>query len=304
MTLAVAQGWPRARILKAATDRQARIEKGLDVVVGVNRFQVDAGQEREVDLRAIDNHGVREEQVERLGRIKSSRDQHRVDRALEALVQTARGEGNLLEAVLPAARARATLGEISAALERVWGRHVGESSTVLGAYASHYEGDPKWQSLRQRTQDFELEHGRRPRLLVAKLGQDGHDRGARLVASAFADAGFDVDVGPLFQTPAEVARQALDNDVHAVGVSTQAGGHLTLVPERIDELRQRGAVNVVVVCGGVVPDADRGILAAAGVADVFGPGTPLVESIDRLLSHVYRALDEEATAPAPSGRSS
>jgi methylmalonyl-CoA mutase len=241
-----------------------------------------------VELRSIDNQQVRAEQIARLTRVKASRDAGQVARCLDAL-QTAALEprSNLLDVAVTAARARATLGEISAALERAWGRYSEVTSRIAGSYGQYYAEEPRWLALRGRIQDFERRAGRRPRLLVAKLGQDGHDRGARLIASAFADAGFDVDVGPLFQTPDEVAQQAIDNDVHAVGISTQAGAHLTLVPALVARLRELGAGDIVTVCGGVIPEADHAALSAAGVADIFGPGTPIVEAIDRLLSKIW-----------------
>ena len=299
MTRAVAEGWPKLRILAAATRRQARIERGLDVIVGVNRHAADAGVEPLVALRSIDNQQVRAEQIERLARVKATRDSAQVARALDALSQAALDpRANLLEAALPAARARATLGEISLALERAWGRYNDAAAQLSGGYGQYYADEPRWLALRARIQDFERRTGRRPRLLVAKLGQDGHDRGARLIASAFADVGFDVDVGPLFQTPDEVAQQAIDNDVHAVGISTQAGAHLTLVPALVARLRELGAADIVTVCGGVIPQADHAALTAAGVADIFGPGTPIVDAIDRLLSAIW----PPGAAPAgPSG---
>jgi methylmalonyl-CoA mutase len=287
MTKAVTDGWPKSRIMEAATERQARIERGIDIIVGVNSYAIDPGLEPPVELRAIDNRAVRSEQIERLAEVRRQRDAAEVARSLHALTASAAaGRDNLLEMVLPAARARATVGEISDALERVWGRHHGAAASVAGAYGRHYADDPAWRSLRAKIADFEQKTGRRPRLLVAKLGQDGHDRGQRLIASAFADAGFDVDVGPLFQTPDEVARQAVDNDVHAIGVSTQAGAHLTLVPALIESLRALGAGDIVTVCGGVIPSGDEPALRAAGVADVFGPGTPIVLAIGRLLDQI------------------
>jgi methylmalonyl-CoA mutase len=299
MTRAVAEGWPKLRILAAATRRQARIERGLDVIVGVNRHAADAGVEPLVELRSIDNRQVRAEQIERLERVKAARDAKEVARCLDALTNAALDtRANLLEVALPAARARATLGEISLALERAWGRYSDASAQLSGSYGQYYAEEPRWLGLRARIQQFEQRSGRRPRLLVAKLGQDGHDRGARLIASAFADAGFDVDVGPLFQTPDEVAQQAVDNDVHAVGISTQAGAHLTLVPALVARLRELGAGDIVTVCGGVIPASDHAELRAAGVADIFGPGTPIVDAIDRLLSAIW---PPSAAAAGPSG---
>jgi methylmalonyl-CoA mutase len=300
MTASVADGWPKARITEAATRKQARIERGLDVIVGVNEYQVDPRQQPSVELRSIDNHEVRKEQIERLERVRRQRDAGRVQQSLAALEAVAAGRpGNLLELAIDAARARASVGEISDALERVWGRHSGDTGNIVGTYGRFYEQDATWRLLVGRVEEFERRVGRRPRLLVAKLGQDGHDRGARLIASAFADAGFDVDVGPLFQTPLEVARQAVDNDVHVVGVSSQAGAHLTLVPELVRELAALGAADIVTVCGGIIPDADRQPLAAAGVALVFGPGTPMVDAIGKVLDGIWPPAAE---APPGQGR--
>jgi methylmalonyl-CoA mutase len=297
MTRAVAEGWPKARITEAATRKQARIERGLDIIVGVNRYQVDASLEPPVDIRSIDNVEVRREQVERLARVKRSRDAARVQSSLEALTRAAAGNENLLALAIEAARARATVGEISDALEAVWGRHEGDTGNIVGAYGQYYEGDAVWRELGERIAEFERRVGRRPRLLVAKLGQDGHDRGARLIASAFADAGFDVDVGPLFQTPEEVAQQAIDNDVHVVGVSTQAGAHLTLVPQLVEHLRALGAGDIVTVCGGIIPEGDHAPLAAAGVALVFGPGTAMITAIGAVLDRIWPASNPpEASA--------
>ena len=227
---------------------------------------------------------VRASQVARLEKVRATRDGKAVDVALAALRAAAQsGAGNLLELSIAAARARATVGEISGALEAAWGRHQAETRSIAGVYGSFYQGDAQWGALRERIEGFLKAEGRRPRILVAKMGQDGHDRGAKLIATAFADAGFDVDVGPLFQTPAEVARQAVENDVHAVGVSTQAAGHLTLVPELVAELRKAGAGDVAVVCGGVIPAQDYPTLEAAGVAAVFGPGTPVPVSAAKVI---------------------
>ncbi len=299
MTEAVAEGWPKARISEAATRRQARIERGIDVIVGVNRYQSDPSAEPPVDIRSIDNRLVRQEQIERLARVRHQRDQRAVQQHLDALTAAASREPqNLVELAISAARARASVGEISEALESVWGRHSGESGNVVGAYAQYYAEEPVWLNVRSRIRQFEALTGRRPRLLVAKLGQDGHDRGARLIASAFADAGFDVDVGPLFQTPEEVVQQAIDNDVHAIGISTQAGAHLTLVPSLVARLREVGAEDIVTVCGGIIPDADYPALAAAGVALVFGPGTPIVEAIDQVLTSIWPAAGVSPGAEA------
>jgi methylmalonyl-CoA mutase len=296
MTRAVSEGWPKARITEAATRKQARIERGLDIIVGVNKFQIDPASEPPVDIRSIDNHEVRREQIERLERVRRERDGARVRETLEALTRAASGSDNLLGLAIDAARARSSVGEISYALELAWGRHSGDTGNIVGAYGQYYQNDPAWRALGARIAEFERLVGRRPRLLVAKLGQDGHDRGARLIACAFADAGFDVDVGPLFQTPDEVAQQAIDNDVHVVGISTQAGAHLTLVPLLVERLRQFGAGDIVTVCGGIIPDADHAPLRAAGVALVFGPGTSMVSAIERVLERIW-----PGAAGAPGG---
>jgi methylmalonyl-CoA mutase len=282
MTRAVEAGMPKLRIEDAAARRQARIDRGTDVIVGVNKYQVQSGEP--VEVRVVDNGAVRASQVARLEKVRATRDGKAVDAALAALRGAAQsGKGNLLELSIGAARARATVGEISGALEAAWGRHQAETRSIAGVYGSFYQGDAQWGALRERIEGFLKAEGRRPRILVAKMGQDGHDRGAKLIATAFADAGFDVDVGPLFQTPAEVARQAVENDVHAVGVSTQAAGHLTLVPELVAELRKAGAGDVAVVCGGVIPAQDYPALEAAGVAAVFGPGTPVPVSAAKVI---------------------
>ncbi len=285
MTRAVEAGMPKLRIEEAAARRQARVDRGNDVVVGVNKYQ--AAHEEPVEVRVVDNTAVRASQIARLETVRKARDGEALEHALGALRKAAEaGQGNLLELSVAAARARASVGEISDALEAAWGRHQAETRSIAGVYGSYYRDDAKWGALRERIEQFLKAEGRRPRILVAKMGQDGHDRGAKLIATAFADAGFDVDVGPLFQTPAEVARQAIENDVHAIGVSTQAAGHLTLVPELIDELRRAGSEDVIVVCGGVIPAQDYPALEAAGVAAVFGPGTAVPVSADRVLGAI------------------
>ncbi len=283
MTRAVEAGMPKLRIEEAAARRQARIDRGLERIVGVNEFKVES--EEPVDVRVVDNARVRDSQIERLTAAKKSRNEVDVQASLDALTRAAEtGEENLLELSVRAARARASVGEISTALERVFGRHQAEAQTVSGVYGSYYRDDPRWQALHDRIERFEREVGRRPRMLVAKMGQDGHDRGAKLIATAFVDAGFDVDIGPLFSTPREVARQAVDNDVHVVGVSTQAAGHTTLVPALIDELGKAGGKDIAIVCGGVIPPGDHPALERAGVSAVFGPGTPILDSAERVLS--------------------
>jgi methylmalonyl-CoA mutase len=289
MTRAVESGMPKLRVEEAAAKRQARVDKGTDVVVGVNKYQVPAKDAEKLDILVVDNKQVREAQIARLERIRKSRDAAAVERALAALTKCAEtGEGNLLALSIEAARVRASVGEISLALEKVWGRHQAETRSISGVYGGHYESDADWQSLRKDIDAFAKEHGRRPRILVVKMGQDGHDRGAKVIATAFADLGFDVDVGPLFQTPEEAARQAVENDVHVVGVSSQAAGHTTLVPALVKALEALGAPEIVVTAGGVIPQQDYDALKAAGVADVFGPGTPVPVAARRVLDAIAK----------------
>ncbi len=285
MTKAILQGMPKLRIEECATRRQARIERGDDVIVGVNKYRLD--EHEEIEVREIDNTAVRAAQVARLERIRASRDQGAVDGALEALTAVARrGEGNLLEAAVTAARARASVGEISEALEKVFTRHRAEIRSVSGVYAGAYQGDQEFDAIRERVDAFAEAEGRRPRILVAKLGQDGHDRGMKVIATAFADFGFDVDIGPLFQVPTEVARQAIENDVHVIGISSQAGGHKTLVSDLIRELREQNARDITVVVGGVIPPQDYPYLREQGVAAVFGPGTPIPKAAGEVLDAI------------------
>ncbi|MEM8922554.1 MAG: methylmalonyl-CoA mutase [Actinomycetota bacterium] len=281
MTKAIASGMPKLRIESSAARRQARVDRGEEVVVGVNRYEVD--EPSMVEVLDIDNTAVRDAQIERLQHIRSTRDDAACSAALAALTEAARGEGNLLAACVDAARARATVGEMSDAMEEVFGRYVAETRTISGVYGAAYEGDAEFEAVTRRIADFADTHGRRPRMLVVKMGQDGHDRGAKVIATAFADLGFDVDIGPLFQTPAEAARDAVDNDVHVVGVSSQAAGHKTLVPALIAELAAAGASDVTVVVGGVVPPQDYDELRAAGVAGIFGPGTNIPEAAGEVL---------------------
>jgi methylmalonyl-CoA mutase len=286
MAKAIDAGMPKLRIEECAARRQARIERGQGVVVGVNRYAAP-GAESELDLREVDNSAVREAQVERLARLRADRDAAAVERALDRLEHLARsGEGNLLEAAIEAAGARATVGEISDALERVHGRHRPETRTISGVYGSVFAGDEEYESVRREVEAFAASEGRRPRLLVCKLGQDGHDRGMKVIATAFADLGFDVDIGPLFQMPEEAARQAVENDVHAVGVSTQAGGHKTLIPQLVTILAEQGASEIIVVAGGIIPPADAGPLREAGCAAIFGPGTPVPKAAREVLQAI------------------
>jgi methylmalonyl-CoA mutase len=283
MTTAVAQGIPQAAIQEAAARRQARLDRGLDVLVGVNRYTTD--EDAPLSLRVIDNREVRQQQISRLAELRSSRDQARVHAALDKLTEVARSNaGNLLTASIDAMRARATVGEVSLALEQVFGRFQATGQGVGGVYSSYYEGDETWQRLEAEVQRFAKDEGRPPRLMVAKLGQDGHDRGAKVIAAGLSDLGFDVDLGPLFQTPAEVARAAIDNDVHIVGISTQAGAHQSLVPELLERLSEQQASEILVVCGGIIPKADHAALSAAGVAAIFEPGTPLPKVAETLLA--------------------
>jgi methylmalonyl-CoA mutase len=284
MTKAVESGMPKLRIEESAARKQARVDRGEDIVVGVNKYVPEDVEL--VDVLDIDNTKVREEQIAKLDRIRAERDTEACTAALDALREGARGEGNLLALAVEAARARATLGEISDAMEDVFGRHKAEIRTISGVYGSAYQGDEDFAELQKEIDAFAEAEGRRPRMLVVKMGQDGHDRGAKVIATSFADIGFDVDMGPLFQTPAEAARDAVEHDVHVVGVSSQAAGHKTLVPMLIAELRKAGADDVVVVCGGVIPPQDYDMLADAGVAAVFGPGTNIPAAARKVISLV------------------
>ncbi len=291
MTKAVQSGWAKLKIEACAAEKQARIDRGEDVIVGVNKYQASGPDaEPDVDVREIDNTAVRESQIRRLQSVRAKRDPVRVEAALAGLTESARsGNGNLLALSIEAIRARATVGEVSDALEKVWGRYQASSQTVSGVYGATFTQDEGWRSLQADIATFEADEGRRPRLMVAKLGQDGHDRGAKIVATAFADLGFDVDIGPLFQTPEEGARQAIENDVHAIGVSTLAAGHKTLVPQLIQALRDQGAPEIVVIVGGVVPRQDYAFLEQAGVAAVFGPGTVIADAARTVLKAIREA---------------
>ncbi|MCC5873111.1 MAG: methylmalonyl-CoA mutase [Gammaproteobacteria bacterium] len=274
MAKAIETGLPKLRIEEAAARKQARIDRGEDVIVGVNKYQLGDGQDEAVEILDIDNDAVRESQIRRLKNIRASRDEQAVTAALNALEEAARsGEGNLLELAVAATRVRATGGEISGALEKEYGRFKAQSQTVSGVYGSAWQDDADWQELKQDIAGFVERQGRRPRMLVSKMGQDGHDRGAKVIATAFADLGFDIDLSPMFSTPEEVARQAVENDVHVVGVSSQAAGHKTLVPQLIAALKQEGASDILVVVGGVIPRKDYAFLTQAGAVAIFGPGT-------------------------------
>ena len=277
MTRAVQAGVPKLRIEESATIRQARIDKKEETIVGVNKY-ISKDQDP-VDIRLIDNQQVRDQQIKKIMAVKSKRDEKQCQTALDQLESAARKEtSNLLEIAVEAAKARATVGEISLALERVFGRHQAVAQSISGVYRSEYEGDKNFMKIEEQISSFAKNFGRQPRILVAKLGQDGHDRGAKVIATAFADMGFDVDIGPLFQTPEEVAKQAVENDVHIIGVSTQAAGHKTLVPMLIEALRNEKAENIVVVCGGIIPEKDIPDLKSQGVGAVFGPGTNITEA--------------------------
>jgi methylmalonyl-CoA mutase len=281
MTKAVESGMPKLRIEEAAARRQARIDRGGEVVVGVNKYQPKGNDE--VEIRAVDNTVVREQQINRLRKLRDARDDNRVRETLQRLTEGAAAEANLLALSIDAVRARATVGEISDALEKVFSRHRATIRSISGVYGSAYQGDQGYERIRREIEAFAKVEGRRPRMLVVKMGQDGHDRGAKVIATAFADIGFDVDVGPLFQSPEEAARDAIENDVHVVGVSSQAAGHRTLVPELIQELRKQGGDDILVVCGGVIPPQDHDFLLEAGVAAIYGPGTNIPHAAAEIL---------------------
>jgi methylmalonyl-CoA mutase len=289
MTKAVDSGWAKLKIEAAAAEKQARIDSGKDVIVGVNKYKL--AKEDPIDILAIDNVRVRDGQIERLKNIRAKRDTAKVQAALDALTASAEsGQGNLLDLSIQAIRLRATVGEVSDALEKVFGRHRADTQKVTGVYAAAYDSAEGWDQLKKEINDFADAKGRRPRVMISKLGQDGHDRGAKVVATAFADLGFDVDMGPLFQTPEECARQAIENDVHAVGVSTLAAGHKTLVPAIIEELKKQGADDIIVFVGGVIPRQDYDFLYEAGVKGIYGPGTPIPASAKDVLEQIKKAL--------------
>ena len=289
MAKAIETGIPKMRIEEAAARRQARIDSGREVIVGVNKYRL--AEEESIDVREVDNRAVRDAQLRRLAEIRRTRDAAAVKQALQTLTEAARNDtGNLLELAVNAARVRATLGEISTALEEIYGRYQAVNRTISGVYASESGSDPAFQKARAMATEFAADEGRRPRILIAKMGQDGHDRGAKVIATAFADLGFDVDVGPLFQTPKEAARMAADNDVHVLGVSTLAGGHKTLVPEVIAELKALGREDILVFVGGVIPPQDYEFLHRAGVAGVFGPGSVIPECAVKILTALGSAI--------------
>ncbi len=288
MTRAVDSGWAKLKIEAAAAEKQARIDSGKDVIVGVNKYKL--AKEDPIEILEVDNVKVRDQQIARLNDIKKKRDTARVEKALAAITAIAEsGQGNLLAASVEAIRARATVGEVSDALEKVFGRHRADTQKVTGVYAAAYDSAEGWDKLKGEIAQFAEAHGRRPRVMIAKLGQDGHDRGAKVVATAYADLGFDVDMGPLFQTPEECARQAIENDVHAVGISTLAAGHKTLVPAIIAELKKQGADDIIVFVGGVIPRQDYEFLYEAGVKGIYGPGTPIPASAKDVLEQIRAA---------------
>lgn len=292
MAKAIESGVPKLRIEEAAARKQARIDSGKDIIVGVNRYKTS--EEANIEILEVDNTAVRDSQLARLKDLKEQRDESAVQAALQALTGAARGQnGNLLELAVNAARLRATLGEISDALEKEYGRYKAVIRSVSGVYAREAMEDDQYQKARQLAEEFAKLEGRRPRIMVAKMGQDGHDRGAKVIASSFADLGFDVDIGPLFQTPAEAARQAMENDVHIVGVSSLAGGHKTLVPTLIDELRKQERDDIMVIAGGVIPQQDYDFLYDTGVAAVFGPGTVIPEAAAEILKALISAIKQE-----------
>ena len=287
MTKAVASGMPKLRIEESAATRQAMIDRGTEVIVGVNKYRKD--NEDPIDIRDIDNGAVRLSQIARIAKTRASRDQVACDAALAEITKRAKQGGNLLEAAVEAARHRATVGEISMAMEKEFGRHRAEVKTLAGVYGAAYAGDAGFAAIQKSVEDFATEEGRRPRMLVVKMGQDGHDRGAKVIATAFADIGFDVDVGPLFQTPAEAAQDAVDNDVHVIGISSQAAGHKTLAPQLVKALKDAGADDILVICGGVIPQQDYQFLYDAGVKAIFGPGTNIPKAATDILTLIRAA---------------
>ncbi|MBO6789600.1 MAG: methylmalonyl-CoA mutase [Dinoroseobacter sp.] len=287
MTKAVASGMPKLRIEESAAKRQAMIDRGEEVIVGVNKYRLE--KEDQIDILDIDNMQVRSAQVARLSDVRGKRDSAACDAALAELTRRANEGGNLLEAAVEAARARATVGEISMAMEDAFGRHRAEVKTLAGVYGAAYEGDEGFAQIQRDVESFANDEGRRPRMLVVKMGQDGHDRGAKVIATAFADIGFDVDVGPLFQTPEEAAQDAIDNDVHVIGISSQAAGHKTLAPKLIDALEAAGAGDIIVICGGVIPHQDYAFLEKAGVKAIFGPGTNIPSAARDILDLIRAA---------------
>ena len=289
MTKAVESGWAKMQVETCAAETQAQIDSGKQVIVGVNKYKL--AEEDAIEIRDIDNNAVRESQIARLNNIRATRDNAAVQAALAALTKSAEtGEGNLLGLTVDAMRLRATVGEVSDALEKIFGRFRANNQTISGVYGGVVQGIESWESIKADIEKFAEAEGRRPRVMIAKLGQDGHDRGAKVVATAFADLGFDIDVGPLFQTPEEAARLAIENDVHAVGCSSLAAGHKTLVPQLIQALKDQGGSDIIVFAGGVIPAQDYDELFAAGAKAVFGPGTRIEDSAKKVLEEIRKAL--------------
>jgi methylmalonyl-CoA mutase len=296
MAKAIETGLPKMKIEEAAARRQAKIDSGAEIIVGVNKYRVET--EEPIEILAIDNHSVRMKQLEKLAQLKTSRNEAEVQVALQAITDAAQsGEGNLLDLAVKAARVRATLGEISSAIEKVATRHQAVIRSISGVYSSSFSNDEEMQIVKKMTDDFLENEGRRPRILVAKMGQDGHDRGAKVIATAFSDIGFDVDIGPLFQTPEETARQAIENDVHVIGISSLAAGHKTLLPELVAQLQQHGRQDILVVLGGVIPVQDYQYLFEQGAAAIFGPGTVIPVAAQKIMKMIYERLGYEEVAP-------
>ncbi len=285
MAKAIETGMPKMRIEESAARKQARIDQGLDVIVGVNKYRIE--EDKRIDVLEV-SESVREEQIAMLKEIKTKRDNAKVQRTLAAITKASESGANLLEVCIPAVRARATIGEISDAMEKVFGRFVATTQCISGTYAAEYGGSDIFSSVRKRTDEFEKREGRRPRILLTKMGQDGHDRGIKVIATAFADLGFDVDISPMFQTPEEAAKMAVENDVHVVGASSLAAGHKALVPQLVEELKKQGGGDILTVVGGVIPPGDYDFLYKAGVIGVFGPGTVVIESANKILNELEK----------------
>ncbi|MEQ8628385.1 methylmalonyl-CoA mutase [Ekhidna sp.] len=282
MSKAIEAGYPKMKIEEAAAQKQARIDSGEEAIIGVNKFITD--EKTEIELLVVDNNEVRKKQIDRINQIKSARNEEKVQACLKKLEEGTKNDGNLLELAIDAARERATLGEISLAMEKVFGRFQATNRTISGVYSSAIKNNEDFKKALELSDEFEEFDGRRPRIMIAKMGQDGHDRGAKVIATSFADLGFDVDIGPLFQTPEEVAKQAIENDVHLVGASSLAGGHKTLIPELIEELKKQGREDILVVAGGIIPENDHQELLDKGVADIFGPGTIISKAAIKILN--------------------
>jgi methylmalonyl-CoA mutase len=291
MAKAIETGIPKMRIEEAAARKQARIDSEKDVIIGVNRYQVKQSEESQLDILEVDNTKVRDAQIERLGVLRANRNEENVQKTLVELENAAKNsKGNLLEIAIRCARERATLGEISTAMEKAFGRYQATIRSISGVYSHEAMEDKDFKEAKKLTDQFSKLEGRRPRIMIAKMGQDGHDRGAKVIASSFADIGFDVDIGPLFQTPAEAAKQAIENDVHILGVSSLAAGHKTLVPQVIEELKKLGREDIMVVAGGVIPQQDYKFLFDAGVFGVFGPGTKISKAAQEILHLLIRSV--------------